>query len=173
MGKAACAEKLTGLGWAVKALPPRDGNSDFLIEKGSRCWRIKVRTSLKQKGYITGGGVNSRVVEGGPIFNRSEKFEAADFIIFLSYRAGGGFRFFIAPADEAERWFRKNVNAYWLTPKLNSTEPKKPNGQCDIFVADGDFPHARIVPDQRDEVRPFEERWDLFDPVSSDATRKS
>ena len=84
-------------------------------------------------------------------------------MIFLSYRAAGSFRFFIAPVQEAERWFRKNVDAYWLTPKLNSTKPKKPKGQCDIFVADGHFPHARIVPDQRAEVLPFENRWELLD----------
>jgi hypothetical protein len=41
--------------------------------------------------------------------------------------------------------------------------PRKHSGQADIFVGGGDFPHSRIVPDQRSDLLPFEGRWDLLE----------
>ena len=163
-GEALCAQELQQRGWQVEDLNEavfNMPNSDLKISRPGLQHYIQVKSSARHRGYISGGSVNRTVVSGGPIFNRKDGYHRANFIIFISCLETRP-RFFVMPVQDAEEIFRKNVSAYFLTPKLDGGV-KKPTGQCDIFVGEGDFPHARIVPDQRPEVLPYEDRWDILE----------
>lgn len=148
---------MTDLNIAYKNIP----NVDLRIEKSFQQHAIQVKTSAKPKGYITGGSVNQKVVSGAPIFNRVPRLLLCDFIIFLAQKSEA-WRFFIVPTTKAEELFRKNIDAYFGRPRLDGLA-KSPTGQADIFVGEGHFPHSRIVPDQRPEILPFEDRWEILD----------
>ncbi|MEQ1801796.1 MAG: hypothetical protein ABL989_07740 [Gammaproteobacteria bacterium] len=154
-------------GWTVTQandLRANYPNADLFVEKDGRRLALQVKTSRKERGYITGGGVSPRVVEGSPIFNRVSGAAHCDVVLFLA-RGPAGWRFFVAPVDVAEGIFRRNIEAYFKSPKLDGGV-KKPNGQADIYVGPGPFPHGRTVPDQRSEVLPFENRWELLDALA-------
>ena len=139
-------------------------NSDLRIEREGLSYFVQVKSSARERGYITGGSVNKTVVSGGPIFNRKIGYPIADFVLFIACLENTP-RYFVIPTPAAEKIFRKNISAYFLSPKLDGGV-KKPTGQCDIFVGIGQFPHSRIVPDQRDEVLRFESRWEpLGEPL--------
>jgi len=164
-GEAECRKKLSELGWNVIDLNLLHGrqvsNADLQIEKGEIRHLIQVKTSFKRRGYITGGGVNAKIVDGSSIFNRDTGAENCDFVIFLSDGLVS-WRYFIVPVTDAEAAFRRNISAYFLNPRLDGGA-RSPSGQSDIFVGSGSFPHSRIVPDQREEILPFEDRWDLLE----------
>jgi hypothetical protein len=161
-GEAECARQLTDRGWRVTMLNSvraNNPNADLLIQNEQLKHLVQVKASRKTKGYVTGGSVNPKVVAGGPIFNRV-KAEFCDFVIFLATEVDV-WRYFVVPVGEAETIFRKNIDAYWGSPRLDG-RAKKHAGQTDIFVGRGLFPHARIVPDQRADLALFENRWDLL-----------
>jgi hypothetical protein len=163
-GERECAHQLGLRGWAVSdfnASRANFPNVDLLIEKYSRQLCIQVKASRRTKGYITGGGVNPGVINDGPIFNRVPGGRICDHVIFLASN-DQAWRYFIMPVKSAEMVFRKNIDAYFKSPRLDG-HAKAQSGQADIFVGSGHFPHSRIVPDQRDEIPPFENRWDLLE----------
>lgn len=163
-GEELCAQELERQGWTVEDLNAsfvNVPNSDLKIRKPGIEHYIQVKSSARERGYITGGSVNKTVVDGGPIFNRRTDYTHADFVIFIACLETTA-RFFVMPVHDAENIFRKNINAYFLTPKLDGGM-KKPTGQSDIFVGQGHFPHARIVPDQRPDVVAYEGRWDILE----------
>lgn len=105
-------------------------NADLRISKDGRTLGIDGRTlGIQVKatgdfGWIGGGGVNETVCAGGPIFNRVPSADgAADAVVFLSIDTPHRYRAFVVPVEDAERVFRRNVNAYFNTPKRNG-EPK-------------------------------------------------
>ena len=161
-GELECARQLKARGWDVTLLNDlrvNNPNSDFLIRKDHVLHSVQVKTSRKPKGYITGGSVNPQITAGAPILNRVSA-PVCDFVIFLATE-NQCWRFFIVPISDAERIFRRNIEAYWGSSRLDG-QPKKQSGQTDIFVGRTAFPHSRIVPDQRDEVLPYEDRWELL-----------
>lgn len=163
-GERECARQLELRGWDVVQLNnvhTNIPNVDLLISKQGRQCGIQVKSSRRPKGYITGGSVNPKVVSGAPIFNRVVGAPLCGYVILLASR-DAAWRYFIMPAQSAEELFRKNINAYFGSPRLDGGV-KSQSGQADIFVGDGTFPHARIVPDQRQEVLQFEDRWDLLE----------
>jgi Holliday junction resolvase len=167
-GEEECARQLEQRGWTItkaNSLRANFPNVDLFAEKDGRRLALQVKTSRKERGYITGGGVSRGVVEGGSIFNRVSGAPHCDVVLFLTC-GPAGWRFFVAPVGVAERLFRRNIEAYFKSPKLDGGV-KKPTGQADIFVGSGPFPHGRIVPDQRSEVLPFENRWELLDTFGS------
>ena len=162
-GELECARQLRARGWDVTLLNDlrvNNPNADLLIRKSHHLHSIQVKTSQKTKGYITGGSINHKVIAGEPVFNRVSA-PKCDFVIFLATE-DQRWRYFITPISAAEKLFRRNIEAYWGTPRLDG-QPKKQSGQADIFVGRTAFPHARIVPDQRDEILPFEDRWELLE----------
>jgi hypothetical protein len=164
VGEQECAWQLERLGWNVQRanlIRANFPNIDLFAEKGHLRRAIQVKSSKKERGYITGGGVNLHVVRGGSILNRAQLKEKCQFVIFLATE-GGLWRHFVVPVDIAEGIFRRNIDSYFGRPKLNGGA-RKPNGQADIFVGTGPFAHGRIVPDQRQEVIPYENRWDLLE----------
>jgi hypothetical protein len=163
-GEEECTRQLAQQGWSVtqaNSFRANFPNVDLFVVKDGRRLGLQVKTSRKPRGYITGGGVSPKVVEGGPIFNRKSGAERCDFVLFLA-RGPEGWRFFVVPTDVAEGIFRRNIDAYFKSPRLDGGV-KKPTGQSDVYVGPDPFPHSRIVPDQRAEVFPFENRWDLLD----------
>ncbi len=163
-GEAYCASRLEELGWRVENsnhLRANAPNVDLVITKGSKIKRVQVKSSKRERGYITGGSVNPKVVNGSPIFNRVEDEVFADFVIFIS-KLYTSPNCFVVPVSAAEAIFRKNIDAYFKSPKLNGGE-KSLYGQCDIFMGIDPFPHARIVPDQRQELEPFKDAWGVLE----------
>jgi hypothetical protein len=163
-GEHDCARQLELRGWTVNhfnAIRANYPNVDLLIEKDRRRLCVQVKTSKRVKGYITGGSVNPKVVNDGPIFNRVPGEHICDHVVFLASNENG-WRYFVLPVRSAENLFRKNIDTYFKSPRLDG-KPKSQSGQADIFVGGGHFPHARIVPDQRDEILPFENRWDILE----------
>jgi hypothetical protein len=163
-GELECARQLSARGWIVTDLNTTQKNIpnvDLLIEKPTRRHAIQVKTSVKPKGYITGGSVNHKVVQGAPVFNRVPNILSCSFVIFLA-RQKEAWRFFVVPTADAEYLFRKNIDTYFGRPRLDGLA-KKPTGQADIFIGEGIFPHSRIVPDQRAEILPYEARWELLE----------
>ncbi len=162
-GEKLCSIELERRGWVVEDMNQEMvnmPNSDLRIRRADKLLLVQVKSSAKERGYITGGSVNKTVVSGGAIFNRKTGYAEADFVIFVACLNSVP-RFFILPVSEAETIFRKNISAYFLSPKLDGGT-KKPTGQSDIFVGEGYFPHARIVPDQREEVLPCENQWGIL-----------
>ena len=169
-GEQLCARELEKRGWTVEDLneiSTNMPNSDLRIHKAGQSFSVQVKSSARDRGYITGGSVNKTVVSGGPIFNRRKEYPDADFVVFIANLETSP-RFFIVPVNAAEAIFRTNIDAYFLSPKLDGG-PKRPSGQSDIFVGAGHFPHARIVPDQRTEILPYEGRWDILERSLSDS----
>jgi Holliday junction resolvase len=163
-GELECARQLSARGWTVTDLNASQKNIpnvDLLIEKPARRHAIQVKTSIKPRGYITGGSVNHKVVHGAPIFNRVPEILSSSFVIFLA-RKNEIWRFFVVPIELAENLFRRNIDAYFGRPRLDGLA-KQPTGQADIFIGEGVFPHSRIVPDQRAEILPYETRWELLE----------
>ena len=164
IGEEECARQLESRGWVVTHLTrirTNYPNADLEIEKGSFRRLIQVKSSRKARGYVTGGGVSPSVVAGGKIFNRATNYRLCDFVIFLATEHTR-WRYFVVPCECAEIIFRRNIDAYFKSPRLDG-RPRKHSGQADIFVGGGDFPHSRIVPDQRSDLLPFEGRWDLLE----------
>ena len=162
-GELECGRQLELRGWSVtylNELRVNHPNTDLLIQKGPLKHWIQVKASRKPKGYITGGSVNPKITAGSAIFNRAQA-DPADFIIFLATE-DRQWRHFIIPVSVAETIFRRNVDAYWGSPRLDGS-PKRQSGQTDIFVGGGKFGHANIVPDQRSEIAPYESLWDLLE----------
>lgn len=166
-GEDYCTMRLKQLGWQVENINDirmNAPNIDLKMERESVSLLVQVKASARERGYITGGSVNPKVVAGGPIFNRVSGSSKANFIIFVSAL----YSFpscFIVPVCTAEEIFRKNIDAYFKSPKLNGGE-KRHYGQADIYVGGDPFPHTRIVPDQRHEIAPYKEAW-YFRPVGT------
>jgi hypothetical protein len=162
-GENYCAARLRDLGWCVSNINDdrvNVPNVDLKIERGSISLLLQIKASAKERGYITGGSVNPKVVSGGAIFNRVAGGLSADFIVFISSLYSNP-SCFIVPVIEAEKILRKNIDAYFKSPKLNGGE-KRHYGQADIYVGEDPFPHARIVPDQRADVSVYREAWDIL-----------
>ena len=163
-GETECIRQLEQRGWLVEVLNthrPNTPNADLISEKAGLRRTIQVKASRKPKGYVTGGGVNPKIVAGGPIFNRVATVRACEFVIFLATE-NGDWRHFVVPVAQAEEVFRRNIESYFKTPRLDGGL-KKQFGQADIFVGSGAFPHGRIVPDQRAELLHYENQWDLLE----------
>jgi len=169
LGEALCASELKRRGWEVEDLnltSANHPNSDVQITKGNVSHYLQIKTSAKvasmnRGGYVTGGSVNPSLFSGSSIFNRSIRGPKCEFVIFISEVVTNP-RYFVVPVEIAERMFRRNIDAYFLSPKLNGGM-KSLRGQADIFVGSGDFPHARIVPDQRSEIIEYENRWAILE----------
>lgn len=166
IGERLCISKLIKFGWTVEDLnfaKANHPNSDLKIAKGNISLYVQVKASAKMAsrgrgGDVTAGSVSPALFNGASIFNRSTKGPPCEFVVFLSEILAKP-RYFVLPVDNAEKLFRRNIDFYFLSPKLNGGV-KSLKGQADIFVGNGAFPHARIVPDQRAEILVFEEGWD-------------
>ncbi len=163
-GEERCAEQLEGLGWRVENLnfvKSNAPNVDLKISRGGTSRLVQVKASARERGYITGGAVNPKVVMGGEIFNRVRHEQKAEFVIFIS-KLYVDPTYFILPVAVAEVIFRRNIDAYFRSPKLDGGE-KRPYGQTDIYVGEDPFPHYRIVPDQRSDVLPYKAAWNILE----------
>ena len=169
IGEALCSSELKRRGWEVVDLNLKSANhpnSDVQITKGNVSHYLQIKTSAKlasmnRGGYVTGGSVNPSLFSGCSIFNRSTRGPECQFVIFISEVVTKP-RYFVVPVEIAERMFRRNIDAYFLSPKLNGGV-KSLRGQADIFVGGGECPHARIVPDQRSEIIEYENLWTILE----------
>lgn len=163
-GEDLCAHRLAQRGWIVinsNIQRLNTPNFDLCIERMGKRRFLQVKSSARERGYVTGGSVNPKVVSGARIFNRVSHSQFADFAIFISNLYIDPV-FYILPIMKAEEIFRRNVDSYFKSPRLDGGQ-KSQFGQTDIFVGVDPFPHSRIVPDQRTELDVFRDAWDLLD----------
>lgn len=164
-----CAEQIRAFGWSVEDLNSRKRNFpnvDLKLSRNGKDILVQVKTCRMYR-WISAGGVNAGVCDGGPIFNRVVGAPNAAFIICMSPATKtwegewpDDWRFFILPTNVAEGAFRKNVDEYFNGTNLDGT-PRKKNGACQDFVGPGTL-NSKTVSDHREDYLPYEERFDLL-----------
>ena len=172
IGENAVAEELRARGWDVINLNLRKHNypnSDLEIRKDGLLLRIQVKVCSRYS-WISAGGVNPAMCEGGPIFNRVLGYPAAEFILFLtpSTQVPKGtpppaWRYFVLPVSVAETAFRVNIDAYFNGMKLDGT-PRSKKGSCQDYVGPGRF-DCGTVPNHHEDYAPYEGRFDLLETL--------
>lgn len=169
-GESAAAGELRARGWDVDNLnhdKRNFPNCDLEARRGDQVWRIQVKV-CSVYAWISAGGVNAAICEGGPIFNRVPGYAISEFVLCLTPSAPAqkgtrpsGWRYFVLPISVAEAAFRINIDAYFNGLKLDGT-PRSKNGACQDFVGPGPF-RTGTVPDHHEDYAPYEGRFDLLE----------
>lgn len=169
IGEEVASEKFRREGWKVENLNTRANfpNCDLEIKKGKIEWRIQVKLCRLYR-WISAGGVNPTVCDGGAIFNRKLGYPQADFVCCLSpareekefdVHDCDNWRFFILPVAVAEEAFRINIDAYFNGLKRDGT-PRAKKGACQDYVGPGVLTHG--VPDHREDFLPYENKFSIL-----------
>lgn len=178
IGESAATRELRARGWNVDNLNHNKRNfpnCDLEARRGDQVWRIQVKV-CSVYAWISAGGVNASICEGGPIFNRVPGYPKSEFILCLTPSAPAPkgtqpseWRFFVLPVLVAEAAFRINIDAYFNGLKLDGT-PRSKNGACQDFVGPGPF-RTGTVPDHHEDYAPYEGRFDLLETRARFRTR--
>jgi hypothetical protein len=174
IGEAAATQELQARGWLVNNLNSKKQNfpnCDLEIHKVGLVLRLQVK-ACSVYSWISAGGVNPVICDGGPIFNRVASYPASEFIIFLTPSSPiqkgaspSNWRYFVMPAAVAEAAFRVNINAYFNGVKLDGT-PRSKRGACQDYVGPGRF-NSGTVPNHYEDYAPYEGRFDLLEALGA------
>jgi hypothetical protein len=131
VGETAVKKELETRGWLVtdlNALRRNEPNVDLVARKDELTVYIQVK-AYNDYGWISGGGINAEVCDGGSLFNKAKNAPLrCDFVICPTPASPGDkkivrndWRYFVMPVDTADRLFRININAYSNSPKLDGS----------------------------------------------------
>ena len=148
-GELAVSEALEALGWRVSNLNDAQQNTpnvDLLAARDGARVFIQVK-AYNTYGWISGGGLNEKIANGAPLFNKVADRQTADFIVFLSPSAptapkalAVAWRFFVTPTHIAEALFRAHIDGVMNKPKRDGTR-RKPVGAVQDWVGPGAKPN--------------------------------